>query len=249
MRPSLRLTGLHLVIFSALLLLGRFCHADSTVTIAFGETLAPYVIEETESGLELDVIRAALKEEGLTLKAVFFPQKRLPLLLGHRQVDGVSLMTDKTAPSAALSDAYVTYEDYAITVASKGITLETISELRKYRVAGFPLASQLFGPEFQAMVKENPAYSEPSSQIDQNRLLYRDVIDVVVGDKRIFHYYDTVLIQQKLERPVEVTLHPLFARQSYRVAFRDKRLRNRFNHGLAAIMRKGIYQQISQKYQ
>ncbi|GGY02398.1 substrate-binding periplasmic protein [Paludibacterium paludis] len=231
-----------------LLVASSLSRADNTVHIAFGETLAPYVIEETQSGLELEIVRAALKEEGLALKPSFYPQKRLPVLLGSSQVDGVALMTAALAPHAALSEVYVTYEDYAITLARRGITLHSISDMKPYTVAGFPLASHYFGAEYLALASNNPNYSEPSNQMDQNRLLYREAVDVVIADKRIFHYYDRQLIRQKLEKPADVTLHPLFDQVSYRIAFRDKALRDRFNRGLAAIAKKGIYRTISQRY-
>ncbi len=60
------------------------------VRIGVGLVLPPYVIQETDSGLEVDIIRQALAEVGHRAVFVYLPNPRLSLALATGDVDGVA---------------------------------------------------------------------------------------------------------------------------------------------------------------
>lgn len=218
------------------------------VVVAFGESLEPYVIPQRESGIEVEIVREALRLQGLTLVPMFFSQKRLPRMLGNNQIDAIATITPDSGVKAAYSDVYITYEDMAITLRSRELPLKNIADLGKYSIAAFPLASQYLGPDFARMAAANPRYGETGNQVDQNRLLYRNAVDVVVADQRIFRYMDQRVGNDFHEDAKDVSYHDLFTHLPYRLAFRSATLRDRFNKGLAASQANGSYQQILNRF-
>jgi len=149
-----------------------------SVVVAFGESLEPYVIPQLEAGIELDIIRAALKAQRYEMQPVFLSQKRLPQALADRRIDA----------------------------------------------------------------------HETGNQIDQNRLLYRGSVDVVVADYRIFNYMNKRMQADFNEQALPVTYHDIFIKLPYRVLFRQPALRDAFNQGLKQIQQNGDYQRILKRY-
>ncbi|HJV06977.1 MAG TPA: transporter substrate-binding domain-containing protein [Chromobacteriaceae bacterium] len=219
--------------------------APKVITIAFGESMPPYVIQESNSGLEMDIVRAALKAQGYDLTPVYYSQARLRLGLRSSRVDGIATVNDVPGN---LSDIYIRYEDVAITLAERHLLLRSIEDLAHYRVLGFPQAAHYLGKRYYAMAQRNPNYSEPPNQLDQNRLLYHNAADVVVADRRIYHWMDRQLQQVYNERPRPVEEHALFMRVPYRVVFRSATVRDAFNAGLRTIQKNGQYAQILNHY-
>lgn len=222
--------------------------AAHDITVAFGESLEPYVIPASASGIEVDIIREALQHGKLGLKPVFLAQKRIPFALGNRQIDAVATMLPDFGVKGAYSEPYITYQDKAITLAARNLVLDSVADLGRYRVVGFPLASQYLGASFHQLTAQHPEYSETGNQLDQNRLLYRGSIDVVVADVRIFNYMNQRM-QSEFGEPVRtVRYHALFPNLQYHVLFRSSTLRDSFNAGLRQLQRSGRYRQIIDKY-
>ena len=218
------------------------------LVVAFGESLEPYVIPQLESGIEVDIVRAALQASGIQIKPVFLAQKRLPYAFGNKEVEAIATMVPGYGVNGAYSDIYIHYEDKAITLAERGLQLNRVADLARYRVLAFPLAGQYLGDEFARLMRQHPAYSETGNQLDQNRLLYRGSVDVVVADVRIFNFMNRRMQTDFHETPREVKYHDLFPRIPYRVLFRSPQMRDRFNDGLQQLQRSGAYQQILDRY-
>lgn len=246
MAPSSRV--LAAVLLPLLCLATQASPRQSTVAVAFGESLEPYVIPQLEAGIELDIIRAALKSQQYEMKPVFLSQKRLPQALADRKIDAVATIVPESGAKGAYSDVYISYEDKAITLTQRRLEIHRIADLAGYSISAFPLAGQYLGPEFAAMVAKHPDYHESSNQIDQNRLLYRGSIDVVVADQRIFNYMNKRMQTDFGETPLPVSYHDVFIKLPYRVLFRQPALRDAFNQGLKQIQQNGEYQRILKRY-
>lgn len=239
-------------LLSTLLLVACLLPASAVareVLIAFGESLEPYVMPEDASGIEVDLVRAALEQSGHSLRPVFLSQSRLPRALNNPNVDGIATITPDSGLQAHYSDVYIHYEDVAFTLKKRQIKLEKISDLGNWRIVAFPLATVYLGSELARLAHKNPLYQETANQLEQNRLLYRGVADVVIADRRIFQFMDKRVRDEFQEQVLPVQMHELFIRLPYRIAFRDKVLSKAFNQGLRQIQDKGIYQQILQRYQ
>ena len=240
-------------IVAAIVLLGvaSFLHATprtQIVTVAFGESLEPYVIPQLEAGIELDIVRAALKTQQFDMKPLFLSQKRLPQALSDRKIDAVATIVPESGAKGAYSDVYISYEDVAITLAQRRLTISKIADLAPYSISAFPLAGQYLGSEFAALTARHPDYHETGNQIDQNRLLYRGSVDVVVADHRIFAYMNKRMQVDFNEQPQAVAYHDIFIKLPYRMLFRQPSLRDAFNKGLKLIQQNGEYQRILKRY-
>lgn len=220
----------------------------TTVAVAFGESLEPYVIPQLEAGIELDIIRAALKSQHYEMKPVFLSQKRLPQALADRKINAVATIVPESGAKGAYSDVYISYEDKAITLTHRRLEIHRVADLTNYSISAFPLAGQYLGAEFAALAAKHPDYHETGNQIDQNRLLYRGSIDVVVADYRIFNYMNKRMQTDFGEAPLPVSYHDIFIKLPYRVLFRQPTLRDAFNQGLKLIQQNGEYQRILKRY-
>ena len=100
--------------------------------MVFGNTLAPYAIPETSSGLEVEIIQAALALHGHTLKPVFMPQARGLVALQDRVVDAAERGSPKMLAENKLyfsEISAITYQDTAITLKKNNLSINSISDL------------------------------------------------------------------------------------------------------------------------
>jgi polar amino acid transport system substrate-binding protein len=220
----------------------------TTVTTGFGINKPPYVLEAENSGLEVELVKAAFKAVGIDMKPYFAPQVRLHALMQRRAIDALTATTEQTGVTAFYSDVYISYHNYAITLSSrKDINIQRIEDLANYSVTSFVRAQLVLGPRFRAAVAKSPKYSEPPQQSVRNLLLYSGRVDVAVGDQRIFDYYRRE-VSKLVNVDQAVTYHDIFPPTEYKVGFRSAELRDRFNAGLAMIRKNGVYAEISQRY-
>lgn len=232
------------------LLLLVCAHAQSAdVRIAFGQSLAPYADEKTGKGLEIDIIRAALKVVGHTLSPVFLPQARVPLAMRDAQFDGAATLTPDSGVAGAYSEVYVHYLDMVIAPKGQLPSPLRMADLQGLRVVGFQNASLYLGAEFAAMAKANRRYSEQANQLSQARMLFGHQADAIVCDPRIFEYHTEQLRQSAFtEQPFAVDIFAVFDEIPYRIVFREPALRDAFNTGLAQIRQSGNLAQIEARY-
>lgn len=222
--------------------------ADNTViTVGTGFALPPYVIIENESGLEIDIVRAAFQAEGLQIKLQFLPPARTLLLAQRRQLDAVTTVNEGSGLAGHYSDSHISYQNYAITLQPRQLRLNSLADLAGYRVAAFQNARLALGKAYADMAASNPQYSEYADQATQNRLLFNRRTDIVVGDKLIFDYL-TRQLAASLDTNTSIDYHPLFPPTPYKLWFADSQLRDRFNKGLASIRKNGSYQRIINSY-
>lgn len=225
---------------------------DKVVTVAVGASIPPYINSETQSGLERELIAAALAEQGLRLE--------LKLVSGHgarnnfimQRVDAVLLNRATPSPDSWMAEGYPSadisnYHNHAITLSSAEHRINSIESLAAFRVAAFFNASQLLDKRFAQTVNRSPLYRETPDQSDQVLALYRGLVDVVVADPFIFSHFQGDLRQSHgLFRDVE--FHNIFALSPRHILFTDPGLRDQFNAGLQALKRSGRYRQIVESF-
>jgi len=215
--------------------------------IGIGLPKPPYIMPNAKAGLEYDIVEQALGAAGYKMVAQSFPPARALALTRAGQLDGMLTVTEGIGGNGYFSDTYIWYQNVAVTLASRRIELNKISDLMPYSVAAFQNASMILGEEFHALVQSHSEYREHSQQITQNRLLFTGRVDVVIGDRYIFRY-----LSQQLEEPInitqQVTFHPIFLPSPRKAVFLDKKVRDDFNAGLKAIRQNGAYSAILKKY-
>lgn len=220
------------------------------VTMAFGEKIPPFCFPQTNSGIELEVIGAALAHKGHVLKPVYFPFARVPLAFKEREVDAAmtDLGQDLTAAGGHYGDPAVFYDNVLITLAGRQLTLKRPDDLQGLSVVAFQGAVRRF-PQWLEPVKAAGRYTELNDQAIQVRMLMLGRYDVVLSDRSIFRYFSLQLKREGLEiKPTQMHEFTVLNPLDYRPVFRSRQVRDDFNIGLRHIKDSGRYQAIYDKY-
>ncbi|CAN5189533.1 hypothetical protein BH11PSE10_BH11PSE10_15270 [soil metagenome] len=219
------------------------------VTMMFGQSLAPFANERDGRGIEIDIIRAALAAAGHRLKPRFLPQARLPVAWQAHEGDAAATLTPDSGLAAAYSEVYIQYEDVVIAQRGRFRPDLKVADLAGLRVVGFQNAARYLGPDYAAMVRANKRYREQANQLSQLRMLFGGQADVIVAERHIFEYQLGQLAESRFpERAFAVDTFRLFDKIPYRVAFRDKALRDDFDKGVALIRKNGQLASITARY-
>ncbi|MCL1142201.1 substrate-binding periplasmic protein [Shewanella gaetbuli] len=221
--------------------------SKQVLRIASATERSPYIYQHDQSGLELDIIRAALADQGIEVEFQFSSRNRQVLHFERNKADAIMTINEYSGVSGYLSDSYISYHNMAITLAKNDIQFSNISDLQHYSVVAFLNAVKVLGEDFKKMAASNDAYLEVSPQEKQNKMLYMNRVQVVIADRYIFQD-----LNKLITRDVDVTerlhFHKLFNGPDYYLSFHDLALKNAFNAGLKNIRANGIYQQIEQQY-
>lgn len=202
------------------------------------------------TGLEYELLDAVLTAAGLHMEPFVGSNARLVVASNGAAVDGFAPVVGEPPPDIILTDAYITYQNVAISLVSGNISLTRPDDLRHWRVLAFQRANRVLGPEFAAAVAAAPDYREEPKQALQANGLLLGRYDVVVAETRILHYH----IAQALDgtgpkhRPLPITEHRIFPPTNYSAGFRDPALVARFNEGLQRVRDDGTYAAILARY-
>ncbi|MGZ5280341.1 MAG: substrate-binding periplasmic protein [Pseudobdellovibrionaceae bacterium] len=237
---------LSFLILSILLFGGRTFGRE--VKIALGLSKPPYIIQETNSGLEYDIVAESLKAVGHELKPLFASLNRGEISFKAKDVDAAATKRESSLNGGRYfaSDTYINYNNFAASLKERNLKIQNISDLGKYSVTAFQTAKVLMGPEFKAMADRNPKYNEVADQQIHVAQLLRKRVDVIIGDILIIKYYQRKFKEEGLTD--EFVFHDLFPTNSYVILFHDRELRDSFNKGLALIREKKIYSALIDRY-
>ncbi|MBF0379051.1 MAG: transporter substrate-binding domain-containing protein [Desulfamplus sp.] len=217
------------------------------LVMGVGLALPPYFIEESNSGFEMDIIKESLKLKGHTVKFKFIPFARIPMDFADGKVNCVSTINESSGIKAHYSDIHVSYQNFAVTLKSNNLTINSIADLKDKEILAFQNAKLYLGKEFAATVEANPKYEEIASQSSQTIRLYLNRAQVLVGDGNIFKYYSKQ-ISDKADTTQEVVYHPIFEKTDYKVAFNNEQIMKDFNEGLKEIKANGVYDKLLSNY-
>ncbi len=227
--------------------------SKNIIKISAALTVEPYVVRTkssggSASGFEVEIVSEALALQGYGVKFVYEPLKRTKFSFKHKRVDGVMDVKDHypEIQGTFLSDEHITYLNTVVTLKTNNITINAIADLTDKRVIGFQQASIAFGEGFKTMTEHNPDYSEMANQSNQIAMLFLKRIDAIVLDRHIFKYHRNRLKNVQSDQPV--TFHELFEPSKFRIAFRERKLRDAFNLGLKKLRASGRYQEIIDSY-
>ncbi|WP_404829987.1 substrate-binding periplasmic protein [Shewanella glacialimarina] len=224
---------------------------DLEIGVSF--SIPPYVIQETNSGLELELLKSALAVKGHSVNIQYLPLARTFHALKEGKLDGIINTKQNMLEGVFYSDVVIRFQNCAISLKEKHFNLEKVTDLQDKSIVAFQRASMLLGKDFTNMAALNSQYSEQAKQILQVKMLMKQRIDVAVMDKNIFIYYlrQSYLTGKLTKEEVqqEVICHKVFAPTSYRFAFLHADIRDDFNFGLAQIKQDGTRLAIENKFQ
>jgi len=240
----------HLTIALTLALCARAAQA-AEVSMAFGEKIPPFCFPDTDSGIELDVMREALAFRGHVLKPHYYSFARIPIAFKAGEVDAAmtDLGEDMAAWGAYYGNPAVTYDNVFITLKERHLAISRPEDLKGLTVISFAGAAKRY-PEWLDAVRKAGHYFEQNDQALQVLTLDRGRYDVVLSDRNIFKYFTLQLKLNKSFKPRPVEEHPFVKLNpmDYRPVFRDSAIRDDFNAGLKNLKDSGRFQAIYAKY-
>ncbi|MCF8143171.1 MAG: transporter substrate-binding domain-containing protein [Deltaproteobacteria bacterium] len=214
--------------------------------MAVGLALPPYNIPETDSGIEMDIVREALKIKGYAVKPKYVPFARVRRELMNRDVDGALTINPDSGIEAFYSDGHLVCQNIVVTLKKNGFRVDEIADLKDKSVLAFQDATLYLGKEFAAMAEQNDQYKEIAKQEIQINLLYTNRVDAVVLDKNIFYHHrnhNTVV-----DTSQDIDIWYIFPPTTFSVAFIDETVRDDFNEGLKQLRATGRYDEIVKQY-
>tara|TARA_R110000737_G_scaffold22022_2_gene40632 strand:- start:13946 stop:14761 length:816 start_codon:yes stop_codon:yes gene_type:complete len=245
---SLVLTGTVLLLSFA-----SAVNASEKITVAFGEKLAPWVLSDTNQGIIVDIISAAMTPLGYEIEHLYLPYARRTRTFKEGGVDVVSDVNLNTINGHNLkgffSDTAYSYENYAFSLHKNQFHFSQISDLSNYSLLSWQDATIHLGAIYGDMAKNNPQYSETFDQSVQVKMLFSDKVEVVQMDVNIFDYYRAKIANSdNIDTTQKVDRFALFGASPNGFFFKSEAMRNQFNTQLQRLKTTGEYQKIFERY-
>lgn len=219
----------------------------SQVRMSFGDKIPPFTFPESDSGIEIDVIREALAYKRHKLVPMYVPLARVPIV--YEQFSDVdSAMTDlghqfKKGTPVYYGNSAITYHNVFITLKKRNIKIEGPKDLENFSLLSFQ-GAKLRYPNWITMKD----YFESNNQETQIRHLISGKVDVVLSDINIFKYYFFKLFKNKSFNDFSVHEFTKVNPDDYRPIFKSKKTRDDFNEGLEYLKKNGRYKDIFKQY-
>lgn len=219
--------------------------AKAELTILVGLDKPPYIDLNDSSGYELDLLRLLTKKMGYDAVFLHVPNARIKALMLDGKADIATLQKpDPEQQQLYYSQPYIRYQNVAASLSSKSLQLHQLEQLKTYSVVAFHNARILLGPEYQQLLPLVMNYQEVANQSQQLQMLLLERCDVVVMDRNIFYYYAKQAGQSM--QPFDLAL--IFPPSYYSAAFKNERLRRKFDKALAELQQEPIFTQLQLKY-
>ena len=213
------------------------------IKIALGDSLPPYIIPPN-SGMEYEIIKRSFEIKDYKINPVFVPFARLFNSVEQGQYDVVgTVKEDNKLKNIYYSDEYITYENIVVSLGKYEIN--TINDLKGKSIISFQNSTKYLGAEYEKIVKTIKNYSEIANQEGQVASLMNGRVDIIVIDEKIFKYY---LKKSKLIKSRPYIVYRIFKPTPYKLAFKNKKIRDDFNDGLKILKSSGEYEKIIKKY-
>ena len=221
--------------------------AEGQLVIAVGLAKPPYVIQENDSGFELELVRNLFDKMEKTTQFVYTQFGHSVKMLAVNEVDAVMTTNSRVFhDTSLLSDVYITYQNVAISLKKNNLTIEKIADLSRYTIASFQKADKVLGEAFSDAVNQSPLFMKVAEQSRQPSLLLKERIEVLIMDINIFkHFAKELGIKDINER---FSFHEVFPESHYRIAFKDKKNVALFNQVLAEFKQSNDYTLLKQRY-
>jgi len=216
------------------------------IKLALSLSIPPYVIPKDNAGIELDIVKEAFSLSNITVKPIYVPLARLIKQIENDEIDGSATIVESLGiKNVYYSDTYITYENIAVSLKKNNLKINSISDLTNKNIITFQNAKMYLGKEFSKAVSLNNSYYEFYDQKKQVKMLFKNRIQVIILDRNIFNYYKDNSSEKFNE---EFVIHEIFPINKYKIAFKNSKIRDKFNLGLKELKISKKYNQIINKY-
>ncbi len=217
------------------------------VELITGLSKPPFIIQEQNSGLQLDIIKAAFLTQRITPQFIHMPLGRNISGFQRWNVDGIITVPHNfKSEGAYISQPYITYQNVAVSLASLGLSLKVIEDLTGKNIVAFQNAKKYLGNRYGDAIAYSLNYREVALQLEQIEMMYTGKTEVIILDINIFKYFLHNHRSGKYLQPVDV--HYIFKERFYSAGFKSQEIRDKFDLGITEIKENGTYQRILDNY-
>ncbi len=221
--------------------------AAEKLDVIVGLSKPPYVLEDQQKGYELELVRTLLAKMDKRPNYIFVPFGRSEKMLKSEGIDALLtanpvIITDR----ALLSDVYITYQNVAISLASRNLCIETVEDLANYSITAFQNAHKILGETFAKSANESSMYTQVARQKVQVEMLLKGRTDTIVLDINIFNFFFKDYLDK--HSPDQIKVHYIFPPSPYRMAFKNKAFVSQFNQSYAEYSKTNAYLALKKKY-
>jgi polar amino acid transport system substrate-binding protein len=224
---------------------------SAEIKMSFGGEIPPYTFPKTNSGIELEVIGAALAYKGHILKPSYHILKQVPEVFKNKIVDAAmtDLGEDLSKEGAYYGNPAVWYDNVIISLKENNLSIKKPEDLGGLIITSFQGAVKRY-PKWLKPVKAEYNYFEQNNQQLQVLVLHKERVDLILSDINIYKYNVNKLKKEKnfIAKPIKIHHFIKVNLMNYRPVFRNKEIRDDFNEGLKYIKETGLYQKIYDKY-
>ena len=219
----------------------------NTLELVTGLAKPPFILENQQQGLQLDLIREAFASENIKVHFNAMPLGRNITGFRRMNADGIiTLPPSYEHPSLFMSKPYISYENVAISLSEDYFNIEKISDLSDKSIIAFQSAKKFLGDEYESAVAYSMDYREVPDQMKQIELLFLRRTEVIILDINIFKYFIKTHSSPLFNKPF--TLHYIFNERPYSVGFKSKELKDTFDKAIQTMKENGSYQIVLDNY-
>jgi polar amino acid transport system substrate-binding protein len=224
--------------------------AAKEFTIGVGLSLEPYIISKNDTGIELDIIKLALKNSGYKqIKIKYLPFLRVTSSLKNKKIDAATTINEYSGlKNVYYSNTHITYQNVLITLKSNKVDITKLDNLKDLKIVAFQNAHKYLGKQYKQLIPTMKFYQELADQKLQVKLLFAKRVDGIILDINIFKHIKTLIKDVDIDTNSKINIIKIFPKTNYKVAFLDKTIRDKFNIELNKIKKNGIYDKIFLKY-
>ncbi|MBD3584994.1 amino acid ABC transporter substrate-binding protein [Salinimonas sp. HHU 13199] len=232
-----RLTALILLLFS----ISVSAQKTLSVAVNVGPPWAYYDEERGVVGIDVDIISSISERLGY--------QPDFHLLVYNRLIEDFRNGKYDIASPAAFDSAigfqtspYLPFEDVAVTLSSRNMTIDTIDDLAGKSIVTYQTARYVLGETFANIIADDH-YLEIADREAQLKLLANERTDVVIGERRLLTY-----IMRQYYPDIKLAIHPIFEARPYGAIIKDEALRDAFETELNNMRAKGELKNIYRRW-
>lgn len=248
-QPRQLCASLLIILSQLFLFVGASAQAQQAESfyVVVGLAKPPYVIQETNSGFEIELIRAILRNMNRKAEFVYVPFGRSSRMLNSDRIDAIMTVNTNLIPEKnRLSDPYIIYQNVVVTKKADELNIHTVEDLAGLSIAAFQSANKILGKSFAKTIDASEQYIEIADQRRQTKLLFENKVQALVMDINIFNTLSPIV--GGAEDLSDVNIHTAFKKNPYRMAFKNNKHIEEFNKQLNAYKNSKAYQDLLVKY-
>ncbi|WHI50433.1 hypothetical protein P3339_18620 [Microbulbifer sp. MLAF003] len=220
----------------------------SELKVAIEEDAPPYVGNNAERGLEVDVILKSLPGYSITFLQMSWGD--IPKAIGRGIANAEANAIEHGGPEKYYySKYYIGFVNYAISHKNKGYKIDSVNDLVGHDLIVWQGAHLTLGPDFKRLFSPGAPgrknYVEADNSEDQVLDFWRNPDSIIIVDKSIFMNF-TIVEGHSMD---EVDIHKIFLPVTkFKMAFKNEKPRDDFNKGLDRLCAKGEYAKLLKEY-